>query len=217
MADDKTFTKDELDAAVEKAVEAIDVDGLKSKIEELIGDNKKLKADARKAKEVDPAEVERLHSEVEELTGKLTAAEKLAGEATKAREKAEKALEAESGFTQKLLIQDGIKTALIANGVKDEDFIDTLAARFAKDAKVTVDGEDRKALIGDKPVADHIKEWAASDSGKKFVAAPANSGGGAQGGDNKGGGKTTTRQAFDAMDQGARAAFAKEGGTVVDA
>jgi hypothetical protein len=220
MADDKTFTKDELDAAVTKAVEAAtgDVEGLKQKVEDLIGDNKKLKAEARKAKDVDPAEVERLHGEVEELQGKLTAAEKTAKDASKLVEKANKDLETEQGFTQKLLIQDGIKTALIANGVKDEDFIDSLAAKFASGAKVVTEGDDRKAVYGDKPLPDFIKEWAGSDAGKKFVAAPANGGGGAPGGTDKPGGtKTILRADFDALGHVERAAFAKEGGKVVDA
>jgi hypothetical protein len=78
MAEDKTFTKDELDAAVTKAVEAIDVDGLKSKIDELIGDNKKLKADLRKTQEVKPEDMAALEHQVDELTSKLTVAEKAA-------------------------------------------------------------------------------------------------------------------------------------------
>jgi regulator of replication initiation timing len=185
---DETFTKEQLDKAVEKAVEAAtgDLDGLKQKVEDLIGENKKLKTEARKAKDVDPAEVERLHSEVEDLTSKLSNAEKLAKEATKLADKAVKDLETEKGFTQKLLIADGLKSALIANGVKDEDFIDSLAAKFAPTATITVDGDKREAKIGDKSLTDAIKEWAATDAGKKFVSAPANTGGGANGGTRSG-------------------------------
>jgi len=218
VAEDKTFTKDELDAAVEKAVEAIDVDGLKGKIEELIGDKKKLQAEARKAKDVDPAEVERLHSEVEDLTTKLTAATKIAKDAEGARDKAVKALETEQGFTQRLLIQDGLKTALIANGVKDEDFIDSLAAKFAAGAKVVTEGEERKAVYGDKPLGDFIKEWAGTDVGKKFVSAPANSGGGANGGAKTGeGGKRLPQSEVDAMRPKDKAQFFADGGQYAEA
>lgn len=203
MADEKTYTKEQLDAAVEAAVEKAtgDVDGLKAKVEELIASEKKWKAEARKAKEIDPAEVDRLHNEVEELQGKLTAAEKSVKDATAAAEKATKALEKETAFTQKLLISDGLKSALIANGVKDEAFIDALTAKLASGATVVAEGDVRKAMIGDKPLEDAVKEFAASDQGKKFVSAPANSGGGAEGGRKvNADAKTITRSAYNALD-----------------
>lgn len=42
--------------------------------------------------------------------------------------------------------------------------------------------KDGAAVIGDKPLADHVTEWAGTDQGKHFITAPANSGGGGQGG-----------------------------------
>lgn len=209
---DETYTKEQLDAAIAKATG--DVDGLKSKIEELIGDNKKLKADLRKTQDIKPEDVAALEHQVEELQGKLTAAEKAAQDANKATEKAVKALEVEQGFTQKLLIQDGLKSALISSGVKDEDFIDSLTAKFSSGASVKVDGDKREAMIGEKPLADAIKEWAGSDAGKKFVAAPSNSGGGAPGGKMGGSGKTVTQAEHDAMRPKERAQFFSEGGRI---
>jgi regulator of replication initiation timing len=208
MADDKTFTKDELDAAVAKAVEAAtgDVDGLKAKVEEVIGENKKLKADLRKTQDIKPEDVAALEHEVDDLKAKLADATKAATDAAKAKEKAEKALEAETGFTQKLLIQDGLKSELLKNGVKDEDFIDSLTAKFATGASIAAEGDQRKAMYGDKPLADFIKEWAGSDAGKKFVAAPTNSGGGAEGGGRaKVDAKTMSRSSYDALEQQAKA------------
>jgi hypothetical protein len=216
MADKESYTKEELDAAVEAAVGKIDVDGLKSKIEELIGDNKKLKGELRAKSEVKPEDVHAAEERAEKAEAALAEATKQVTSLTKERDKAVKDLEAESGFTQKLLIQDGLKSALIENGVKDADFIDSLTAKFAPTATITIDGDKREAKIGDKALADAIREWAGSESGKKFVAAPANGGGGAPGGDGKGGGKTLTRSAFDALGQAERATFAKEGGKVVD-
>lgn len=223
MADEKTFTQADIDAAVEAAIEKAtgDVDGLKAKVEELIGDNKKLKGELRKSKDVDPAEVERLHSEVEELQGKLSAAEKAAKAAETERDKAVKALEGEKGFTNKLLVQDGIKSALLAAGVKDEDMIDVLSAKFAGSAAVESEGDARVAKIDGKPVSDFVKEWAATDAGKKFVAAPVNSGGGAPGGDGKNTGtKTMTRSAYNALSQHEQSALgsqmAKGGLTLTD-
>jgi hypothetical protein len=215
MADEKTFTKDEVDQAIADAVAKVQesVDKLATKNEELIGENRKLKRGA----EIKPEDLQAAEERADKAEAELAKAQKAAKDATTAAEKASKALETESAFTQKLLIQDGLKSALIANGVKDEDFIDSLTAKFGSGATVKVDGETRVAMIGDKPLPDAIKEWAGSDAGKKFVSAPMNGGGGAPGGGDKGGGKQITRPDFDAMDQGARGAFIKEGGKVVDA
>jgi hypothetical protein len=214
---DETYTKADLDAAVKEAIEEA-TGGLKQKVEDLIGDNKKLKQQVRSASEIKPEEVAAIEKERDDLAEKLKVAEKAAKDATATAEKATKALETESAFTQKLLIQDGLKSALIAAGVKDEDHLDFAVAKFSQGASVKVDGENRVALYGDKPMADAIKEWAGTDAGKKFVAAPANSGGGAPGGKGEGGGsKTATRAEFDAMDHSARGSFAKEGGKVVEA
>ena len=203
MADEQKFTKDELDAAIEKAVGPLktSIENLESKRDELITENRKLKRGA----EIKPEDLQAAEDRADKAEAKDKELEKTAGDATKAKEKAEKALEAEQGFTQKLLIQDGLKSALIANGVKDETFIDALTAKFAGGATVTVEGDTRKAMIGDKPLADAIKEFAASDAGKKFVAAPANSGGGASGGGKSDANVSTmTRAAYDALDQNAK-------------
>ena len=71
--------------------------------------------------------------------------------------------------------------------MKDEDFIDALSTKFAVGASVVADGDARKAMVGDKAIGDFVKEWAGSDAGKKFVAAPINTGGGAPGGGVPGG------------------------------
>lgn len=210
------LTKADLEAAVEKATSALkeSIDRLETKNKELIGENRKLKA----AGEIKPEDLTAAEDRADKAEAELADLKKQVGTITKERDKAVKDLETESGFTQKLLIQDGLKAALIENGVKDADFIDTLSAKFARDAKVVADGETRKVMLGDKALADAIKEFAGSDSGKKFVAAAQNSGGGAPGGSGgSGGGKTVTRAEWDAMDHGARSTFSKDGGKVVDA
>lgn len=205
-------TADEIQAMIDEAVS-----GLKSKNDELIADNKRLKTDLRKTQEVKPEDLAALESDNEKLRADLAKAQKEAKDAATLADKATKALETEQGFTQKLIIQDGLKSALIENGVKDPDFIDTLSAKFASGATIKVDGDARVAMIGDKALNDHIKEWAGSDAGKKFVAAPVNGGGGAPGGKGGEGSKTIARAQFDAMSHVERATFAKEGGKVVDA
>jgi hypothetical protein len=90
---------------------------------ELIGENRKLKRGRDQARGLGRGRGARRQGREADSPR----AQKAAKDATAAAEKATKALETEQGFTQKLLIQDGLKSALIANGVKDEDFIDSLS------------------------------------------------------------------------------------------
>lgn len=218
MADD-TLTKADIDAAVKAATDKMQesIDKLEAKNSELLDEAKKAKAELRKVKEISPEDVAAIEAERDKAVADLAEANKQVKALTGERDKAVKALETEQTFTQKLLIQDGLKSALIANGVKDEDFIDSLSAKFGSSATVKMDGENRVAMIGDKNLADHIKEWAGSDAGKKFVAAAVNSGGGALGGKGGEGGKTMTRSAYDALPAGDQRTFVRDGGSVVDA
>lgn len=210
-------TKAALKAAVQEAVDEAKT-GLEAKNKELLDEAKKLKADLRKTQDIKPEDVAAIEAERDKALTDLAAANKTAKEATTAAERATKALEAESGFTHKLLAENGVVAALTAAGVTDPAYLDAAKAMHMPGIKIVADGDNRNALFGDKPLADAIKEWAAGDVGKKFVSAPVNGGGGAQGSQGaQGGGKTTTRAAWDGMDQGARAAFAKDGGKVVDA
>jgi hypothetical protein len=219
MADEKTFTQSDFDKLQKQIADLNEkLEAEAAKTQRAVDEAKVAKAEARKLKEIDPADLEKLEAENDKLRTDLAAAQKQAKDATTAAEKAKQALEAESGFTSKLLVQDGIKSALIAAGVKDEDYLDALTTKFSTGANVVAEGDARIARIGDKAVADVIKEWAASDAGKKFVAAPVNGGGGASGGNGGGnpGVKTVTRAEFDGMDHMSRMTFSKEGGKVVD-
>lgn len=229
MADDKTFTQADLDAAIAKATAKIEesVSRLEAKNEEVIGENRKLKQQVRAAGEITPETLQAAEDRADKAEAKIAELDKSVKTLTGERDKAVKALEAETGFTSKLLVQDGLKSALIANGVKDEDFIDTLSAKFALGAQVVTEGDARVAKIGDKSISDHIKEWAASDAGKKFVEAPNNSGGGAGGG--KGGQGDAVnpfaKESFNMTEQGRlykedpakAAALAKEAGASIAA
>lgn len=219
MSDDTTYSKADLDKAVAEAIAKAE-EGLKAKRDELMDEVKTLRAELRKSKEIDPAEVTKLEEENDRLKADLAKAQKEAKDAAKTAETATKALEAETSFTAKLLIDDGIKSALIAAGVKDPDYIDALAVKFASGASVVTEGDARKAMIGDKAAADAIKEWAASDTGKKFIAAPVNSGGGAGGSGNGGGsGKTMARAEYDKLavsDPASVRQFIKDGGQIIN-
>jgi hypothetical protein len=202
---DETYSKADLEKAVKEAVAKAE-EGLKAKLDEVMDEAKEAKRKLRAASEIKPEDLTAAEDRADKAEARVKELEKAAKDATAAKEKAEKALVDEQGFTQKLLISDGLKSALIANGVKDEDFIDSLTAKFASGASIKIDGDKRVAMHGDKALGDFIKEWAGTDAGKKFVAAPVNSGGGAGGGDGKGAAaQTMTRAAYDALDQNAKA------------
>lgn len=176
--------EDEIEARIAAAVEEATA-GLKA-------NNAALKADLRKAKangkDVDPAELERLQTQVDDLQTQLTAANRDLKAANTAREKAETSLAAETAYTQRLLIDNGLAAELTAAGVTNPAMHKAAAALLRSEKiEISVDGDKRVAKIGDKLLGDHVKAWAASDEGKAFVAAPANGGGGANGGNGKGG------------------------------
>ena len=164
-----------LAAAIDEAVQ-----GLKTKNAELIDKNKKL----QKGQEIDPQTVVDLENQLDAMKGELTTAQKAAKEAVKTADTATKALQAESGFTQKLLVDNGLVSELTKHGVTNPVHLKAAQAMLRSGVQIVVDGENRTAKFGDKPLADYVKEWATGDEGKFFVAAPSNSGGGAQGGGN---------------------------------
>lgn len=220
MADEKTFTKAELDAAVAAATGKLQesIDKLETKTAALLDEKKTAERKLRAASEIKPEDLTAAEERADRAEAALAEAQKQVGALTKERDKVVKALETESAFTQQLLIQDGLKSALIEAGVKDADYLDMAIAKLSSGASVKIDGDKREAMIGDKPLADAIKEWAGTDAGKKVVSAANNSGGGAGGGDNKGAApKTMLRSAFDALPPADQHAFTvKDGGKVVD-
>ena len=204
-------TKAAIKSAVEEANTALD-----AKHREVLDELKKTKQELRSKSEINPADLEKAEAEVERLKGELTAATKVARDAEKKAETASKALETESGFTRKLLVENGLKDVLIKGGVKDEDFLDALVTKFSQGANVITEGELRKAMVGDKELSAVVMEYLSSDAGKKFVAAPVNSGGGAGGGGGQGGGKTLKASEFNGLPAAERAAKMAEGYTIVD-
>jgi hypothetical protein len=154
-------------------------------IDKLTAKNRELIAEKRRAGEgkVDAAEVERLESQIEQLNTQLSAVQKEAKTLTTRAEKAEAAAAADASAVQKLVVENGLMAALSAAGVSDPDFAAAAAASIRAGHKIelTTDGDTRVATVNGKPLADHVKEWSASDTGKKFVSAPGHSGGGAGG------------------------------------
>ena len=188
-------------AAIKAAVDEA-TNGLIAKRDELLNENKQLK----KGRTVDPEQVTKLEEQIDTLRDELSAAQKAAKTATTDAEKARKALESESGYVQKLLIDNAMTDALTQAGVKEAVHLKAAKAMLSGQAQIVADGETRLAKIGDKPVKDFIAEWAKGDEGKFFVAAPNNSGGGSQGGQGGGAAGQKTLSQIDTSDKAARQA-----------
>lgn len=160
-------------AAVERATQP-----LLAKRDELLNEVKTL----RKGKQVNPEDIEKLETTIDELKGQLTEAQKAAKTATTDAEKARKALETADGFTQRLLVDNGLNEALTKAGVTNPVHLKAVKSMLAGQVQIVADGDSKVAKVGEKALADYIGEWAKGDEGKFFVAAPNNSGGGANGG-----------------------------------
>jgi hypothetical protein len=174
--------KEAIKAAVEEATAA-----LAAKNKELLGELK----EARKGKTINPEDLEKLEGENETLRGQLTEAQKTAKKATTEAEAARKQLQDSEGFTQRLLVDNGLTDALTKVGVTNPVHLKAVKSMLAGQVQIVADGDNKVAKVGEKPLADFIGEWAKGDEGKFFVAAPNNSGGGANGGSGGSGKKET--------------------------
>ena len=207
MSEEKLYSQAELDAAIEESNT-----GLVAKNKELV----KEKQNALKKLE-NYGDVEKLYEKIEALETERDTFAKQFKDTTKQLEQVSKTLESESGFTSKLLLDNGLTDALVNAGVKKE-LLPAVKALLSGQAKVVADGNARKAVIGEKDLSAFITEWSASDEGKHFIQAPANNGGGANGSQNSNdsSSKTVTRQHFDGMSHVERSQFAVSGGKVTD-
>jgi len=203
------ISEEELKAKIDEAIESA-TGGLVKKNQELLSELK----EARKGRAIDPAELDKLQAKIDALEADLGTAHKTKKEQEKALKLAQDALASESGFTQKLLLDNGLTEALVKAGVATP-MLPAVKAMLGSQAKVIVDGDARKAVIGDKDLTEFVSAWATTDEGKHFIAAPANGGGGASGGAGNGSGaKVWTREKFDAASHFERSEFAKAGGKV---
>lgn len=180
----------EVQEAIQKAVEKATAP-LVAKRDELLGEVKKL----RKNAEIDPAELEKVEAERDDLKQQLADAQKAAKTATTEAEKARKALETSEGFTQRLLVDNGLNDALAKAGVTNPVHLKAVKSMLMGQVQIVADGDQKVAKVGDKALVDFVADWSKGDEGKHFVAAPANSGGGAGGG---GGGASTPASLKDA-------------------
>ena len=197
--------------AIKKAVEEA-TSGLVSKRDELLAEVKKL----RKNQEIKPEQLDELENQVEVYKTKWADAEKLAKATAVEADKVKKLYEAESGYTNNLLVENGLNEALVKEGIAKQ-FLPAVKSMLKSQVTVKIEGNERKAVIGEKALSEFVSEWSKGEEGKHFIAAPANSGGGSNGGgDAKGGGKTMPRSQFDGISSAEKGAFLKDGGKIID-
>lgn len=205
------ITEEDFAAKIKEAVEEATT-GLVKKNQELVLELR----EAKKGRAIDPAELDRLQTKIDSLEVDLGNATKASKEQAKLLKQAQDALASESGFTQKLLLDNGLTEALVKVGVANQ-YLPAVKAMLGTQGKIISDGDIRKAVIGDKELSEFVQGWASSDEGKHYISAPANGGGGASGGSGSGSGtKTWTRETWDTKSHVERSEFAKAGGKVVD-
>lgn len=200
--------KDAIAAAVAEAV-----DGLKTKNTELLGKLKKAQA----GQQIDPADMAAVEQERDALKAQLVDATKTVKQATKDADAATKRAEAAEGSMTKLLVDNGLSEALAKAGVTNPVHQKAAKAMLAAQVQVVDDNGAKAPKVGDKALADFISEWAGSDEGKHFVAAPNASGGGSQGGSRVNNSqKSLNRSEFNALSPADQSAHCIAGGAVVD-
>ncbi|HEY1138782.1 MAG TPA: hypothetical protein VGE88_01050 [Lysobacter sp.] len=170
--DSKEF-KDAVAAAVAEATE-----GLRSKNNELLGKLKK----AQQGQQIDPADLQAVEAERDQLRTDLANANKALKKANGDLEAATKrATDIDTAYNGTL--RDAALTeALTKAGVTNAVHLKAAKALLGSQATVVDENGTRVVKAGDKALGDFITEWAGSDEGKHFVAAPNTTGGGSQGG-----------------------------------
>lgn len=162
------------------------LDELREKLEATERSNNGLKADLAKAKakargaDIDPDEYAKLQTENEDLKFNFTKVQKdLAKQADTLTSQLK---EKDSALTQ-YLIDSQLTDSLSKVGVLPQ-FMDATKSLLKSQATIRNDNGSYQALMGEKSIADAVKEWAVSDNGKYFVKAPDNTGGGSTGSGN---------------------------------
>lgn len=167
----------EVRAAIEAAVEKATAP-LVAKRDELLGEVKKL----RKNSEIDPADLERVEAERDQLKQQLAEANKtLKKQATDLEAATKRAAEIDTAYANTL--RDSALTDALAKAGVTSPALLKAAKALLKDGVQVVDVDGKRVVkAGDVDLDKHITEWAGSDEGKYFVAAPEHNGGGSQGG-----------------------------------
>ena len=171
MSDEQNTEIDELKAAIE---------ALSAKNRELLGEVKLAKAKVKA--DISPEDYAAIQNEVDALKASL---EKAAKDSAKTVDGLNKQLAEKDSALQSYLIDNGLSDAMIKVGVRPE-MMGAVKALLKSQTLIKVEGGAYSAMMGELPLAEAVAGWAASDDGKPFVTAPANSGGGAAGANGNG-------------------------------
>lgn len=180
-------------AELQKLIDA-QTAGLKSKNEELLGDQKKLKADMKTFQDkLDSITREKDEAEAAAAT-KSGDIETIKANLTKAHTKEKETLTTErdslKGQLNQVLIDKGLTEALVAANVAPQH-MKAVTAMIKAEAKgeIVTENDTPIAKFNGKTIKDYVSDWSQSDEGKHYVAAQQNGGGGAGG--SNGGSKAT--------------------------
>lgn len=189
MADEKIeLTQKEMDskvaAAVEKALEKVN-----GKNSDLLTELKAARKKSEAFGDLDPAEVRKAVENAKkgeqkalEDKGEYEKALKLATDQhTKEIAKLTEQLEEAQGGERKLRVQTALDKAMDEAGVAPA-FRKAVKAMHVGDVSIIEQDGKQVAVIGDKPISDHLKTWASTDEGKNFIGDSGASGGAAGGG-----------------------------------
>lgn len=208
-ADTKTYTQADVDALLAK-----ETSGLKTKVEELLGETKAAKAEREKAKAA-AEEAARKSGDVQaledswrtklttretELTGVLSQREAMIQQLTAGA--AAKDIAAELAVAGSASVLEKLIAPRLSAEFRDGEFKITVKDAAGRPSALTV--TELKAELAKDPALQPI------------LAGTKGSGGGAAGQGGGATGKTITRAAFDALGHSGRAAFFQSGGTVKD-
>jgi hypothetical protein len=80
-------------------------------------------------------------------------------------------------------VDNGLTELLTKGGVTNGIDIEAAKALILRNNKIDVvsEGDDRKAVVGDKDLTDFVTEWLQGDTGKHFMPDSGRTGGGAGG------------------------------------
>lgn len=233
---------DEQNEKIEAAIAAIDEEtaGLVSTKDKLRQQVKDLDKRVKAFKDIDLEEIETMKTELEELrdaasstdpdgkTKTITDEERkelglLRRENKKLQEQTEterKAREEVTGKYHGSLKETRLRKALKEINVlpEDEDLIYDAFVNKAKieeiDGSAVIQFTNKDGL--DLPPEEFFADWAKTDSAKRHIKPPDNSGGGARGGTKTGGGKTMPRADFEKLEPAAKQEFITAKGQVTD-
>lgn len=161
---------------------AAELEAMRESIRKLEAKNKELLDEKRKAKEAaEAAEAAREEAEAEKAkaAGDLATLEKsIAAKFEKQLAKLSQERDSLASQLNTVVVDNGLTQALVKANVAPH-YQDAVAALIRAKHKIEI--QDGAAIVDGKPLTDFVTDFAKSDTGKHYVAAPNNQGGGATG------------------------------------